>query len=337
MTPEQIHAIEHAARVLDEGGLVALPTETVYGLGADAESPAAVAGIYRAKQRPSNHPLIVHVAPEADLSYWTRAIPEEAGKLIAAFWPGPLTLILPKNPAIADAVTGGQDSIGLRCPSHPVAMALIRAFARLRASGQAGIAAPSANRFGHVSPTSAQHVRDEFPAECAAGMPVLEGGATEIGIESTIVDVSRIDQGMPVVMLRPGHVTAAQIAQVIGYEPARPDAGVPRASGTLKAHYAPATRLSLFDAEQLAAMLAQRPAQSRWAVFAFAARPAGLPPQVQWQQVPLDPVRYAHDLYAMLRDADQQGFDHLLVQRLPGDQDWDAVNDRLQRAAAAFE
>jgi len=330
-------SIDHAARVLNEGGLVALPTETVYGLGADAESAQAVAKIYQAKQRPANHPLIVHIAPEADLSYWTRDVPAEAQKLMQAFWPGPLTLILPKNPAITDAVTGGQDSIGLRCPSHPVALALIRAFARLRPSGQAGIAAPSANRFGHVSPTKAQHVRDEFPQECANGMSVLEGGDTDIGIESTIVDVSRIAQGMPVVLLRPGHISAAQLAQVLGYTPASPDAAVPRASGTLKAHYAPQTRLSLFDATNLEGMLAARPGHERWAIYAFDAPPPALPAQLQWHQVSSDPVRYAHDLYALLREADQHNLDHLLIQRLPADQRWDAVADRLQRAAAAFE
>lgn len=334
-------AIDHAARILSEGGLVALPTETVYGLGADAESPAAVAKIYQAKQRPANHPLIVHVAPEADLSYWTRDIPAEAQKLMQAFWPGPLTLILPKNPAITDVVTGGQDSIGLRSPSHPVALALIRAFAKLRPSGQAGVAAPSANRFGHVSATRAEHVRDEFPQECTQGMPVLEGGDTQIGIESTIVDVSRIAQGMPVVLLRPGHISAVQLAQVLGYTPARPDADVPRASGTLKAHYAPDTRLSLFDGDELERLLARRPAHERWAVYSFDPGPvapsAALPAYVQWHQVPADPVRYAHQLYALLREADQQQFDHLLVQRLPGDAAWDAVGDRLQRAAAAFE
>ena len=329
--------INHAAHILHEGGLVAMPTETVYGLGADAQSAQAVEKIYRAKQRPANHPLIVHIAPEADLSYWTRDIPAVAQKLIQAFWPGPLTLILPKNPAITETVTGGQDSIGLRCPSHPVAMELIRAFARLRPSGQAGIAAPSANRFGHVSPTQARHVREEFPQECASGMPVLEGGDAEIGIESTIVDASRIAQGMPVVLLRPGHISAAQLAQVLGYVPARPDAGVPRASGTLKAHYAPQTRLSLFDAGELSGVLAARPAHERWAIYAFDAAPSSLPAQLQWHQVSSDPVRYAHDLYALLREADQQHFDHLLIQRLPGDARWDAVADRLQRAAAAFE
>ncbi|MGO1766527.1 threonylcarbamoyl-AMP synthase [Advenella sp. S44] len=329
--------IDHAARILHEGGLVAMPTETVYGLAADAQSAQAVEKIYRAKQRPANHPLIVHIAPEADLSYWTRDVPVEAEKLIRAFWPGPLTLILPKNPAITDAVTGGQDSIGLRCPSHPVAMELIRAFARLRPSGQAGIAAPSANRFGHVSPTKAEHVRQEFPQECARGMPVLEGGDAEIGIESTIVDASRIDQGMPVVLLRPGHISAPQLAQVLGYVPARPDAGVPRASGTLKAHYAPQTRLSLFDAQELECLLAARPGHERWAIYSFDAAPLSLSSQLQWHRVPSDPVRYAHDLYALLRQADQQHLDHLLIQRLPGDAQWDAVADRLQRAAAAFE
>ncbi|HSY28564.1 MAG TPA: L-threonylcarbamoyladenylate synthase, partial [Burkholderiaceae bacterium] len=191
--------ISQAAEILEQGGLVAFPTETVYGLGADAENPTAVAAIYTAKGRPSNHPVIVHISPEADLSYWTKNIPDEAKKLIAAFWPGPLTLILQRADHIPDAVSGGQDSVGLRCPSHPVAQALLRAFK----GGQGGIAAPSANKFGRVSPTTAQHVRDEFTAELQPGGligMVLEGEQSEVGIESTIVDLSRLNTHGPVLL-----------------------------------------------------------------------------------------------------------------------------------------
>lgn len=191
-------AIEDAAARLDAGELVAFPTETVYGLGADAQNPAAVARIYAAKGRPANHPVIVHLAPGSDPGYWVEALPADAKKLIDAFWPGPLTLILKRATHIPDAVSGGQDSVGLRCPSHPVAQALLRAF-DARRGGHGGVAAPSANRFGHVSPTTAQHVRDEF----GDAVHVLDGGPSDVGIESTILDLSR---GFPA-LLRPGHVS----------------------------------------------------------------------------------------------------------------------------------
>ena len=238
-------AIADAARQLLAGELVAFPTETVYGLGADAENPQAVARIYAAKGRPANHPVIVHVAPQADLGYWAREVPAQAQRLIDAFWPGPLTLILPRAPHVGAAVSGGQDSIGLRCPSHPVAQALLSAFAAGKPGGHGGVAAPSANKFGQVSPTHAEHVRNEFPQEVAQGMPVLDGGAAEVGIESTIVDLSRLGQGVGPVLLRPGHITPAQIAAVLGVPVGMPDAAAPRASGTLKAHYAPHTPLEL--------------------------------------------------------------------------------------------
>src|SRR6185437_8499042 len=236
--------IQHAAALLDAGELVAFPTETVYGLGGDAQSPAAVGRIYAAKGRPANHPVIVHLAPHGDPNYWVEHLPADAQRLIDAFWPGPLTLILKRAARIPAAVSGGQDSVGLRCPSHPVAQALLEAFSARR-GGHGGVAAPSANRFGHVSPTTAQHVRDEF----GAAIHVLDGGACDVGIESTIVDLSR---GFPA-LLRPGRVTPDEIANVLGVAPRLPDgsdATAPRASGTLKAHYAPRTPLALlpFDA-----------------------------------------------------------------------------------------
>ena len=328
MSSLDLSAIEQAARSLEQGGLVAFPTETVYGLGADAENPEAVARIYAAKGRPSNHPVIVHLAPGADVGYWAAEIPEEARKLIAAFWPGPLTLILKRAPHIPDAVSGGQDSIGLRCPSHPVAQALLRAFK----GGKGGVAAPSANKFGHVSPTTAQHVRDEFGEGADSSLAcVLDGGQSEVGIESTIVDLSRIQTHGPV-LLRPGHIGAADIARVIAVEPRLPDAAAPRASGTLEAHYAPSTPVALVDAAQLASVLhGLHRATRRVAVISYA---AVLPQDVAAHaRLPAVPDGYAHDLYAALRMMDAVHADIILVETPPADSNWQGINDRLRRAA----
>lgn len=253
-SPDTLRLLAQAAQKLAAGGLVAFPTETVYGLGGDAENPDAIAAIYAAKGRPANHPVIVHVAPEADLSYWASSIPAEARALIQAFWPGPLTLILPRASHIPAAVSGGQNSVGLRCPSHPVAQALLREFARLKPGGHGGVAAPSANKFGHVSPTQAAHVQAEFPELAEDRLMVLEGGPSQVGIESTIVDVSRLDEGIGPVLLRPGHITSEQLARVLGKPPGRPDDAAPRVSGSLKAHYAPNTPLRLVTRAQLQAM-----------------------------------------------------------------------------------
>ena len=327
-TADQV-AIEAAARLLEQGALVAFPTETVYGLGADAESPQAVSGIYRAKGRPSNHPLIVHVAPEADVGYWSGAVSPMAQRLIAAFWPGPLTLILPRAARIPDAVAGGQDSIGLRCPAHPVAQALLRSFK----GGRGGVAAPSANRFGQVSPTLAQHVREEFRDVPEVGC-VLDGGQSAVGIESTIIDLSR---GQPV-MLRPGHVTASMIANVIGLMPRQADAAAPRASGTLASHYAPRTPVAVLAAHDLAATLVnlgqagRRVALMHHSDFGALARSAGGAVVVR-AALPPETDGYAHDFYAALRRLDHAHADVILVEALPGSAPWQAVADRLQRAA----
>jgi len=330
-------AIADAARRLLAGELVAFPTETVYGLGADAENPQAVARIYAAKGRPANHPVIVHVAPQADLHYWAREVPAQARRLIDAFWPGPLTLILPRAPQVGAAVSGGQDSIGLRCPSHPVAQALLRAFAAGKPGGHGGVAAPSANKFGQVSPTHADHVRSEFPLEVAHGMPVLDGGPADVGIESTILDLSRLGRGVGPVLLRPGHITPAQIEAVLGEPVGMPDAAAPRASGTLKAHYAPHTPLELVPAQRLAeAVQGGGLPAGRVAAVGFGAAPAALDARVAWRQVPSDPGRYAQALYAMLRELDGGGYARILVQAPPADDAWRAVNDRIGRAAAAF-
>ncbi|WP_313620909.1 L-threonylcarbamoyladenylate synthase [Achromobacter sp.] len=338
-TPDSASAAEIAlaAQRLLDGELAAFPTETVYGLGADAENPQAVARIYAAKGRPSNHPVIVHIAPQGDVSYWAAEVPPEARLLIDAFWPGPLTLILKRAPHIVDTVSGGQDSIGIRCPSHPVAQALLAAFAAGKPNGQGGVAAPSANKFGQVSPTRAEHVRSEFPEEVAAGMPVLEGGASEVGIESTILDLSRLDRGAGPVLLRPGHISAAQIEAVLGVQVFAPDAAAPRASGTLKAHYAPRTPLELASDERMRDVLAGRNLpEGRVVLVAYSAQPATAHARVQWQPVPQDPARYAQALYGLLRDLDGQGYARIIVQAPPATDDWHAVNDRIGRAAAAF-
>jgi L-threonylcarbamoyladenylate synthase len=320
--PDQ-NAIDAAARALEAGRLVAFPTETVYGLGADAENPQAVAAIYAAKGRPQDHPVIVHVAPGADLDHWACEIPPAARQLAEAFWPGPLTMILKRAPGIPDAVSGGQDTVGIRCPSHPVAIALLRAFK----GGRGGVAAPSANKFGHVSPTTAQHVRDEFAGDPA--IAVLDGGQSQVGIESTIVDMSRLATHGPV-LLRPGHISADAIAAVIGDLPSRPDSAAPRASGTLESHYAPHTPVAMQDTATLQGTLSGLHAAGRKvALIHYSALPAthaGI-------ELPATPEGFAYALYAALRAMDGSGADVILVEAPPQDGAWLGVNDRLRRAA----
>jgi len=332
--------IAQAAQRLVEGRLVAFPTETVYGLGGDALNPEAIARIYAAKGRPKNHPVIVHVAPNADLDFWTTHVPPAALRLIDAFWPGPLTLILPRAARVPDAVTGGQDTVGLRCPAHPIAQALLRAFAASMPDGQGGVAAPSANRFGHVSPTHAVHVRSEFPDLVPEDLLVLAGGAAHIGIESTIVDVSRLDRGGAPILLRPGHILIEDIAHVLGRAVQLPahmphTAGpIPRVSGSLKAHYAPRTRLEIVS-EAVLRTLDQSPQDAPVAVLVFQPIP-DLPSGYVQHLVSEDPADYAHALYATLRALDQGGYGRIVLQAPPDQAPWQAVNDRIGRAAAAF-
>jgi L-threonylcarbamoyladenylate synthase len=316
--------IEAAARALAAGRLVAFPTETVYGLGADAENPAAVAAIYAAKGRPQDHPVIVHVAPDAPLDYWACEIPPQARQLAEAFWPGPLTMILKRAPGIPDAVSGGQDTVGIRCPSHPVAIRLLQAFK----GGRGGVAAPSANKFGHVSPTTAQHVRDEFGIDPRLAF-VLDGGQSEVGIESTIVDMSRLDTHGPV-LLRPGHISADAIEAVIGEKPARPDAAAPRASGTLESHYAPHTPVAMQDTATLRDTVSRLHAAGRKVALIHY---SVLPPTHAQVELPATPEGFAYALYAALRTMDGSGADVILVEAPPQDGAWLGVNDRLRRAA----
>jgi L-threonylcarbamoyladenylate synthase len=314
--------LREAASILATGGLVAMPTETVYGLAADALNPEAVARIFSIKGRPADHPLIVHIAPEAPLEAWASNIPESARQLREAFWPGPLTMILKRSPRVPAIVTGGQDSVGLRCPSHPVAQQLLREFARI---GSGAVAAPSANRFGHVSPTTARHVRDEF----GTGLFVIDGGACDVGLESTIVDLSR---GEPV-LLRPGAITREDLARVLGSVPRDRDAGAPRASGTLASHYAPRTPMALVEGAALVQRLREAAAAGR-RVAVLARRGQADLPAFAWLETPKDVAGYGHDLYAGLRELDGNGADVIWVEAPPVHPAWEAIRDRLARAAA---
>ena len=316
-------SIARAAEHLRAGDLVAFATETVYGLGADARNADAVHRIFAAKGRPSDHPVIVHVATIEQARRWTREFPDGARQLAAAFWPGPLTLILPRAAHVGDAITGGQDSVGLRMPSHPVANALLAAFAAL---GGDGIAAPSANRFGHVSPTTAAHVEEDLGDAVAM---IVDGGACDVGIESTIVAFT---EGKPV-LLRPGGISIDALVRVLGSAPRSPDANAPRASGTLASHYAPHAPARLVRSVALLREITQRATiGERVAVLArTVARPAGF--GGAWTSAPTDVAGYAHDLYASLRALDQPGVTTILVESLPDDDAWLAVRDRLMRAA----
>ncbi len=314
--PADTAAVNQAAALLRAGQLVAFPTETVYGLGADASQPLAVARIFAAKGRPADHPLIVHLADLSALPNWAAQTPGDAQKLAERFWPGPLTLILQKRPEVPAAVSGGQNSVGLRVPSHPVALALLEAFG-------GGIAAPSANRFGRISPTTAAHVAQEFPD----GLPlILDGGPCQVGIESTIVDFT----SGRAVLLRPGGIALDALAAVLGYRPGAPTHASPRASGTLAQHYAPHTPTDLVQSSALDARAAELSASL--AVLARREAPAhfsGL-----WLRAPEGAEAYAAQLYAALRLMDAAGVARILVEAPPHGPEWAAVNDRLRRASS---
>lgn len=319
-------AIAQAAQALRAGTLVGLPTETVYGLAADAGSDAAVARVFAAKGRPSEHPLIVHVASAAEVPRFAAQVPAFAQRLMDAFWPGPLTLILPRQPGVATAAAGGQDSIGLRCPAHPVAQALLTAAA---AHGVSGVAAPSANRFGRVSPTTAAHVLEEFAALPDADLLILDGGACPVGIESTIVDATRNHP----VLLRPGMVTTAQIEAVCQQPLRERDEAAPRASGTLESHYAPRAKVRLMDAKPLQAALDLLGADARH-IAVYARTPITAARGVSVRRMPTDASRSAQELFAVLRELDATGVRLIWVETPPADAAWDGVRDRLVRAAA---
>lgn len=318
-------AIARAAALLRDGEVVAFPTETVYGLGADAANADAVAKIFKLKGRPADHPVIVHMASADALDRFAREVPESARRLARAFWPGPLTLVLKRAPDVPDVVTGGQDTVGLRVPSHPVAHALLAAFC---GSGEeqrlAGVAAPSANKFGRVSPTTAEHVGADFGASVAL---ILDGGAATVGIESTIVDLSSDTPRL----LRPGAVPTAAIEQTLGGTLALPDTQAPRAPGLHASHYAPRAQVKLMTRREMLETVGSHKGR-RVAALALEVPVPRLPPALQ-RVVPVVAGKYAHELYAALRALDASGADVILVEQPPQTASWAAVNDRLRRAA----
>lgn len=318
--------VTRAAQALARGELVAFPTETVYGLGADAANDAAVAKIFAAKGRPSDHPLIVHVPDAQAVDAFAARVPAFADKLMQAFWPGPLTLILHRRAGVAAAAAGGQDSIGLRCPSHEVAHALLIACA---GAGVRGLAGPSANRFGRVSPTTAQHVEAEFDPS----LLVLDGGPCRVGIESTIVDCTR---GAPV-LLRPGMITAAQIERACGERlrvPGELEGSAPRASGTLESHYAPHAKVRLMDAQALQTALDVLGSDAQGIAVYSRAILTTPSTRVLRRRMPDEAAEAARQLFAVLREFDAQGVRLIWVETPPDAPEWAGVRDRLQRAAA---
>jgi L-threonylcarbamoyladenylate synthase len=304
--------VRRAAQILRAGGLVAFPTETVYGLGADAANEKAVSRLYAVKRRPVDHPVIVHFASAEGAFKCAREVPEGARKLAKIFWPGPLTLILKRSSSVKDFVTGAQDTVGLRVPSHPVAQELLRLFG-------GAVAAPSANRFGLISPTTAAHVREDLGMDVDL---VLEGGASEVGIESTIVDLS----GAAPVLLRPGHISKAQLEAVVGPVGDK-GATSPRHSGGLVRHYAPRTPASLVPTYALDREIAK--GKDKVAVLAFSRPDERVD---YWLRMPRDPQAYAQRLYSALRELDTAGCERILVEAPPDAPEWNAVRDRLRRA-----
>jgi L-threonylcarbamoyladenylate synthase len=335
--------INEAVQSLRDGSLVAFPTETVYGLGADAKNLQAIKKIFSTKGRPSNHPLIVHLAApdrfdQAHVDWvpvlapWVRDLSEDALKLINGFWPGPLTLVFKKDKSVLNELTGGQDTVAIRAPAHPVAQELLRKF-------KGGVVAPSANRFGKVSPTSAADVRNEF--EGVLDLMVLDGGDCEVGIESTIIDLSSGDQA---ILLRPGVITPSEILAKTGirvYQPGeicKETEVLPKVSGSLKAHYAPTTPLRLYAPGRVLDALSEFPdTKSRVAVAVWDSESSlnhDGHPSVHFEEIviPSDSAAFATRLYRSLRDLDQQGWDLILFPEPPAGEEWDGVRDRLQRA-----
>lgn len=310
-------AILTAAEMLKQGRLVAFPTETVYGLGADAANPEAIRRIFTAKGRPAEHPLIVHIENIEQLNDWAIQIPESAIRLAERFWPGPLAIILKKKPEVPPEVTGGQNTVGLRIPGNPVALKLLKAFA-------GGIAAPSANRFKHISPTLASHVLEELGGRVDL---ILDGGACSVGVESTIIDLS----GCEPCLLRPGHISVAELEAVLQVKVTIPGYSDTRAPGMMAVHYAPVTQSWLCPGDRLPAILAGLSEQSKKVGLIKYQYQAELT-QIHTIQMPEQAEFYAQSLYASLRQLDRLNLDLILVEQPPISDAWRAINDRLEKA-----
>ena len=350
--------IKRAIEILKAGGLVAIPTETVYGLAADANNVSAINKVFSSKGRPSGHPLIVHIAqPELNvandlqatsvawreiLSQWSRDVSPEALILAQVFWPGPLTMILPKAKNVLLEVTGGQETVGVRCPKHPMAQNLLKNFG-------GGLAAPSANRFGRISPTTAEHVREEFSGN---EVLVLDGGPCDVGIESTIVDLTRLDTHGPVI-LRPGAITQTMINHALdgavevdgitiktASATSKSNALAPRVSGSLSAHYAPRTKLLVYDPKDAKSIFSKVNEISGFKQIAWVHFPKdlsvneyGLKNVTKELVLPLESKAFARELYAMLRQLDALNLDCIFFEQIPDGIEWDAIRDRLGRAS----
>lgn len=319
LAPELFPDMPRAVTVLRGGGLVAFPTETVYGLGADARNPEAVARIFSAKGRPADHPLIVHLADASQLTGWAQNIPRAAWRLAKAFWPGPLTLVLPRAPGVLDAVTGGLDTVALRVPDHPLALALLDAFG-------GGVAAPSANRYGRVSPTSAEHVREELGDAVAL---VLDGGPCSIGIESTIVDLS----STTIRILRPGAITDRAVSHALGAPVTSTRAGEVRCPGRKPSHYAPRARVVLAAQDQAAQEVEKWQASGHRVGLLAPRRPNAMPEYVVWLSLAGTIGEQARQLYQRLRQADHHRLQVLVAVLPPEAGIGRALRDRLRRAA----
>ena len=326
LNPELQSQIKTAVAILQEGGVIAMPTETVYGLAADASNPDAVKRIFKIKGRPVDHPLIVHIADESQMSYWAREVPKPAKLLAKHFWPGPLTLILPRSQHVSDVVTGGQDTVGLRVPDHPVALALLRAL-----GSTAALAAPSANRYGRISPTTAEHVREELGKSVDM---ILDGGPCQVGLESTIV--SCIDN--TVTVLRPGGIPLAALEEVLQQKIAVMDSTESkiRVSGSLLSHYAPVTPLEVLPREDFWQRACTLEAQGlRVATLEWSAPDAvhSKHERIVRTTMPANAVAYGQLLYATLRQLDHAQFDRMIAEAPPQTTEWLAVTDRLRRAS----
>lgn len=313
--------LEAAVDALRDGELVAFPTETVYGLGANASNPAAVRKVFELKGRPPSHPVIVHIDQRKYLKRWVRDVSPAAAKLAETFWPGPLTLVLPRAEGVHDVVTGGQDTIAIRIPSHPMARQLLDAFG-------GGIAAPSANRYGRLSATRAEHVEDEFGD---AVKVILDGGECQLGLESTIVSCL----GDEVRLLRPGSITLGQLRNVVGEVLIGADKTSPRVPGSTAAHYAPATPVAIVPGGELDALAATLSEGGQRIAVLAQRLPLKTYETVTWINAGMRAEAFGHDLYANLRTLDKAGCARILVQEVPGDERWDAVRDRIARAAAS--
>ncbi|WBF65674.1 MAG: threonylcarbamoyl-AMP synthase [Candidatus Kinetoplastibacterium crithidii] len=329
--------IDRALQYLLASKVIVFPTETVYGLGADAENIEAVKRIYSIKNRPLNHPLIIHVPKTDDLVYWADYIPDEAYKLVDIFWPGPLTLVLEKSSNVPDIVTGGQNTVGIRCPLHPVAQEILIAFANSKNNKKGALAAPSANMFGKISPTCSSHTYNEFNKKSLNDIFIVDGGVSDIGIESTIIDLSGIKEGKKPSLLRPGHITEFDIAKIIELESRNLSNNSIIVSGSLKSHYATNTPITIIEDIFFSNNLADF-AQNldRLAVLYYGDKPINIQENIDLYHMSSDPVVYAKHLYYILREIDSKKYSRIFVKELPFLPEWNAIRDRLYKAAAAF-